>query len=139
MVAGLVALAVYALLKAAWGLGSRIGIDDPTEFDRVFGSLSSFGFWLATWGTVLLALAGAVLLLLVAADHRTRVHGLIRGSAWAVSVLLGVGAMVALVATALRNGPSPFAVWVSYLTYGSFLIYSVSLVYVLKATRPING
>ena len=142
VVSGLIALAAYAFLKAAWGLGSEVGIEDGAEFDRLFGSLTGFQFWLATWGTVLAALAGAILLLLVAADDRTlfgrsALRGLLRGCAWSISAVLGAGAAVALVATAISCGPSPFADWVSYLTYGSFLLYAVSLGYVLGATRRI--
>lgn len=58
-----------------------------------------------------------------------------RALAWFVSVALGLFSLVALGSTLVSTihaavdaaPPSPLGLWVFYLTYGSFLVYSVSL------------
>lgn len=57
VVAGLAVMVVYGSLKTAWALGSRVGVRDVDEWDWVFGALSGFEYWLALWGTVVLALS----------------------------------------------------------------------------------
>jgi hypothetical protein len=145
---GLIALGLYALLKAAWAAGSRLGIVDGPAWDRAFGQLSAFGHWAALWGTTLLALVGALALLAVLADRATPlgrkpVRGAFRAGAWAGSAVLGSFAIVALGSTLLTEvrvsrgdaAPAPMAAWVYYSVYGGFLVYSLSLAAALVVTR----
>ncbi len=62
---GCAAAAGYAVLKAAWALGSTVGVNaDAVAWERFLAAMG--GRTLALWGTVLLALlASAILLSLV--------------------------------------------------------------------------
>lgn len=145
VVAGFAAMLVYGSLKTAWALGSRVGVRDVVEWDRVFGALSGFEYWLALWGTVVLALCGMVLLIVVAKPtlSPTPMRRPVRALAWFVSVVLGLFSLVALGTTLISTvreavyaaPPSPLGLWVFYLTYGSFLVYSVSLLGLCWSTR----
>jgi len=139
---GLAALGFYAWVKAAWALGSTIGIRDVAEWERVFGELPDFERWLALEGTVVLALLGAILLLLILADERTPLgrggwRRLIRGAGWIAAVPLGLYAVLALVVTVAQvvsGEPSPLAPWVSFGVYLAFLAYAATLVIANRVT-----
>lgn len=148
MVTGLVAMLAYAALKTGWALGSRVGVRDEDEWDRVFGALSDFEYWLALWGTVVLAFCGMMLLLVIAGNDRiflgwAAIRRPVQVLAWFISVALGLYSLVALGATSVSNvreavgvaPDSPLAFWVYYLTYGSFLVYSLSLFELCWSTR----
>ena len=145
---GLLALAWYAALKAAWAMGSRIGIEDAAAWDRAFGELTEVQYWAALWGTDLLALAGALVLVAVLADRATPlgrppVRGVLRSASWLAAALLGLFALAALGSTGVTDlrvsrgeaAPSPMAAWVYYGVYGAFLTYALALIAALVRTR----
>lgn len=70
VITGFAAMLAYAALKTVWALGSRVGVRDVEEWDRVFGAVSDFEYWLALWGTVVLAFCGMILLLVIAGKGR---------------------------------------------------------------------
>ena len=146
--AGLSALALYAMLKAAWAMGSRVGIEDVAAWDRAFGQLSDLQHWAALWGTDLLALAAAIVLVAVLADRstplgRSPARGVVRAASWTGGILFGLFALTALGSTILTDvavsrgdaDPAPMASWVYYGVYGSFLVYALALVAALRTTR----
>lgn len=51
----------------------------------------------------------------------------------AAGVVLGAFSLVGLADTIVREGPSPFVTWVSYLAYGSFLVFALAIGRVLWA------
>lgn len=61
---GCAAATGYAAIKAAWGLGSTVGVRDSAVFENFMAQIG--GPLIAVWATVLLALlAGAILQSLV--------------------------------------------------------------------------
>jgi hypothetical protein len=135
--AGVAAALAYAALKAAWGLGSRVGVTDPEAFDAFaarFGALE----WVATWGTVALALVAAGLLL---ALLRVRARPL-RVAAWlgaAVLAIPGFGGLaeaLLIAAGAIDAHDNGLAPWVFVLTYGAFSVLAVAFV---VASRPVKA
>lgn len=149
VVFGVTAMLIYGALKSAWALGSRIGVRDTDEWDRVFGALSDVEHWLALWGTVVLAGCGVALLLLVVAIDGNLSPGRLtpRWTIWALArliyVALGLFSVLALGATLINDlqvavgtkTASDLASWVHYVTYASFLIFAVSLFRVSRSTR----
>lgn len=131
--AGVVAALVYAALKAAWGLGSTAGITDPAAFERFVAGFGAFG-WAATWGTVLLALVAAALLLaLVHPCGRRLPRRPLEIAAWLGAVVLalpgfpGLAEALLIFAGVLDEHDNGMAEWVFLVTYGAFAVLSVAL------------
>ena len=131
--AGVVAALVYATLKAAWGLGATVGITDMAAFDRFVAGFGSFE-WIATWGTVVLALLAAGLLLALVEPWGQRLpRRTLRAAAWfgaavlAVPGFAGVAESVLTYAGVLDEHDNGMAEWVFLLTYGSFSMLSIAL------------
>ena len=131
--AGVVAALVYAALKAAWGLGSTVGITDPAAFERFEAGFGAWS-WAATWGTVLLAfVAVALLLALVEPWGRRLRRRPLRIAAWCGAVVLAVAGVPALgesllsVAGVVDAHDNGLAEWVFVVVYGAFSVLSVAL------------
>ena len=122
---GSVAAAAYALLKAAWGMGSRIGVraDAATWkafVDEVGGPL------LAAWGTVALALLAAAILQSLVQPWGRRVPLRLRASlAWlgfAVMTPIGLVSLAHTLAGILTSKPFPLLTPLIYIwTYTCFI------------------
>lgn len=148
-VVGVAALACYAFLKASWGLGGTLGVTDVEEWRGTLDDMDGAVRWLAFWGTVLLDVVGALLLVALLAGPQTRVgrgavrRGL-RGTAWLGAAVMAVGGGFALVFSIgeeldwwapVSSGPGPLASWVFFVVYGSFLVYAVALAATARLTR----
>lgn len=134
--AGVAAALVYAALKAAWGLGSRVGVNDADAFDTFvarFGSLE----WVATWGTVGLALVAAALLLaLLRSDARPlRISAWLGAAALAVPGFAGLAEAVLIAAGALDAHDTGLANWVFLVTYGAFSVLAVAFAATARHAR----
>jgi hypothetical protein len=146
---GVVALACYALLKASWGLGGTIGVTDVGQWREKIDGLDGVVRWMAFWGTVVVDVVGALLLVaLLAGPHRRLGRGavrrVLRGLAWVgavVMTLLGGYALVFSIGEELdwwspiASGQGPLASWVFFVVYGSFVVYAVSLGATARFTR----
>ena len=131
--AGVAAALVYAALKSAWGLGSRVGITDRAAFERFEAGFGAFG-WAATWGTAALALVAAGLLLaLVEPWGRPLRRRPLRIAAWGGAVVLavpgfpGVAESLLSIAGVLDGHDNGIAEWVFLVTYGAFSVLGVAL------------
>ncbi|HEX7196115.1 MAG TPA: hypothetical protein VF364_04685 [Candidatus Limnocylindria bacterium] len=125
-----------------------MGIVDRAAWDRAFGQLSDFERWAVLWGTDLLALGGALVLLAVLADRatpfgRAPLRGAVRAGSWIAAILLGAFALAALGSTVVSDvqvsrgeaEPSPMAAWVYYGVYTCFLAYAIALAVACMVTR----
>ena len=141
----MVAALAYAALKTAWALGSRIGVTDRAAFARFEAGFGDFA-WVATWGTVVLAIVAALLLLTLA----ERWFGWLprrplRAAAWvgaAVLVVPGFGGLaesLLIYATVLDGHDNGMAGWVFLLTYGAFSVLTVALAVTAWHSRPLPG
>ena len=131
--AGVLAALVYAALKAAWGLGSTVGITDAAAFERFEDRFGSLG-WLATWGTVVPALVAAALLLaLVEPWGRRLPRRPLRIAAWLGAAVLAVPGFAGLAESLMTYAglvdthDTGMAGWVFLVVYGSFAVLSVAL------------
>jgi len=131
--AGVGAALAYAALKAAWALGSTAGITDVAAFERFVDRFGSFE-WAATWGTVVLAVAAAALLLaLVEPWGRRLPRRPLRIAAWLGAAVLAIPGFVGFAeslltyAGVLDTHDNGIAEWVFLLTYGSFAVLSIAL------------
>ena len=131
--AGVVAALVYAAIKAAWGLGSTVGIADVAAFERFAAGFGRFE-WLATWGTVVLAVVAAGLLLaLVEPWGRRLPERALRAAAWLGAAVLAVPGFAGLFESLMTYAglvdahDNGMAQWVFLVVYGSFAVLSLAL------------
>lgn len=121
---GCAALLVYAGLKANWAMGGEVGILDTAEWNAMLDGLTERQRFGAFWGTVVLDLAGAALIIALALSPRFSRGGtvrIMRGLAWTGGLLLtfaGVAGLIVSVAPAIGlwreapGDPGPLADWV---------------------------
>lgn len=135
---GCAAAAGYAVLKAAWSLGSTIGVRDTAAFEGFVAKLG--GPLIAGWATVLLALlAGAILQSLVQPWGR-RVPRRLRASlAWlgfAIMTPVGLLSLGQTVADAVAGNPFPMLTPTVYIwVYGCFVVLGLSFAVTAWLTR----
>ncbi len=141
---GCAAAAGYAVLKAAWALGSTVGVRaDAATWDQFLAHFG--GPLLALWGTVLLALlAGAILLSMVQPWGR-RVPRRLRASlAWlgfAIMATYGLLGLGATIAGAIAGNPFPLLTPAIYIyVYGCFVVLGLAFGFTTWRTRnPAAG
>lgn len=145
---GCAALAAYAALKVVWALGGQLGVRDPAEWQQMLSSLTDGQLFGAFWGTVLIDVAGAALLIALARWPSYRADSpparVLRGLGW----LAGVGStLVGLAGLAVSVGPAtglwteapgdpgPLADWVFVVVYGAFSVVGLAFL----ATTTLTG
>lgn len=136
---GCAAAAGYAALKAAWALGSTLGVNADAAAWQDFLALMG-GRTLALWGTVLLAgLAGAILLSMVQTWGR-RVPRRLRASlAWlgfATMTTVGLDGLGRTLADAIAQNPSPLLTPAIYVyVYACFVVLGLAFAVTAWRTR----
>jgi hypothetical protein len=141
---GCAALLAYAAIKAAWGFGSTVGVVDSVRWENDVAGLGTLQLFVALWGTVLLDLGAAVVLVSLARPPSNGVRTLRRLVRW----VAGIGAVVVgsagIVGLATTLGPSmglghrggdPLATWVFIVVYGSFTVVAASFAVVIGEDR----
>lgn len=136
---GCAAAAGYAVLKAAWALGSSVGVTaDAAAWEDFLAMMG--GRTIALWGTVLLALlAGAILLSMVQPWGR-RVPRRLRASlAWlgfAVMTPVGLLGLGETIAGTVAGNPSPLLTPAIYVyVYGCFVALGLAFAVTAWRTR----
>jgi hypothetical protein len=146
---GVAALACYAALKANWGLGGTIGVADVQQWREVIDGLDGAVRWMAFWGTVLVDLIGALLLVALLAGPQSWLgrgvgRRALRGLAWLGAAVMGSAGGFALIFSVgeevgwwapIASGQGPLASWVFFVVYGSFVVYAVALCVTARLTR----
>lgn len=136
---GCAAAAGYAVLKAAWALGSTVGVNADAAGWEDFLALMG-GPMLALWGTVLLALlAGAILLSLVQPWGR-RVPRRLRASlAWlgfAVMMPIGLLRLSETIIGAIAGNAFPLLTPAIYIyVYACFVVLGLTFAVTAWQTR----
>lgn len=147
--AGVAVLACYAFLKASWGLGGTLGVTDVDQWRGTIDDMDGTVRWLAFWGTVVIDVVGALLLVALLAGPRSRLgrgagRRVLRGTAWLGAVVMAAGGGYALVFSIgeeldwwapVASGQGPLASWVFFVVYGSFVGYAVALAATARLTR----
>ena len=139
---GCAAAAGYGAIKAAWGLGSTVGVRDSAVFEDFMAQLG--GPLIAVWATVLLALiAGAILQSLVQPWGR-RVPRRLRASlAWlgfAIMTPIGLLGLAGTVAKAVAGQPDPMLTPPSSVgVYSCFVVLGLSFALTAWRTRHPEG
>jgi hypothetical protein len=141
---GCAALLAYAAVKAAWGFGSTVGVVDPVRWENDLSGLGTWQLFAALWGTVLLDLGAAVVLVSLARPPSNGVRTVRRLARW----VAGIGAVVVgsagIIGLATTLGPSiglghrgddPLATWVFMVVYGSFTAVAASFAVVIGEDR----
>jgi hypothetical protein len=137
---GTAGLLGYGTLKANWALGGTWGVTDPARWRSDLAALTGPELLAAFWGTVVLDVAGLVLLVLLAraADRRRGAPRVLRVPAWTGAAVLGVagvaGVLVTLAAPS-QPGADPLASWVYLVVYGSFGLVALALGRLALLTR----
>jgi hypothetical protein len=137
---GCAAAAGYAVLKAAWALGSTVGVRaDAATWDDFLAGFG--GPMIALWGTVLLALfASAILQSLVRPWGRRVPWRLPASLAWlgfAIMTPLGLLSLGHTLSAALAGKPFPLLAPAIYTwVYGCFLV--LGLAFAITAWRTRN-
>ena len=128
---GLAGVLGYGTLKVGWALGGTWGVTDPARWRSDLAALAGPELAAAFWGTVVLDLAGLVLLLALArAAVRRGAHPALRALAWLGAAVLGVAGVAGLVVTVAvpsSAGSDPLAHWVYLAVYGSFGLLALAL------------
>lgn len=137
---GCAAAAGYAVLKAAWALGSTFGVRDTAAFEDFLGQVG--GPVIALWGTVLLALlASAILLSLVQPWGRRVPRRLRASSAWlgfAIMTPVGFLGLGQTLADAIAGTHFPLLTPAIYIwVYGCFVV--LGLAFAVTAWRTRNA
>ena len=122
---GSVAAVAYALLKAAWGMGSRIGVRADAATWKAFVD-DVGGPLLAAWGTAALALLAAAILQSLVQPWGRRVPRRLRSSlAWlgfAIMTPIGLVSLGHTLADILTSAPFPVLTPFTYIwTYACFI------------------
>jgi len=133
---GCAAAAGYAVLKAAWALGSTLGVRDTEAFEEFIDQLG--GSLVALWATVLLALLAAAILLSLVQPWGRRVPRRLRASlAWmgfATMAPVGLIRLGQTVAEAIAGNPFPVLTPAIYIAvYVCFVV--LGLTFALTAWR----
>lgn len=142
--AGAAAVLAYGALKVDWALGGRLGARGTPPW---VSELSGFEHFLALWGTVLLAvLAAGILLALVQPWGRRLPRWPVRALAWLGAAvmtpvgLIGSVQMAAILAGVVRDdgatGDGSLAPEVYAFVYGSFLVLGLAFAATAWLTRP---
>ncbi len=133
------AAAGYAILKAAWALGSTFGVNaDAATFEDFLQSWG--GAAVALWGTVLLALlAGAILLSLVQPWGRRIPRRLRASLAWlgfTVMAPIGLIRLGQTLAEVIAGNPFPLLTPAIYIyVYACFVVLGVTCAVTAWRTR----
>ncbi len=135
---GCTAAAGYAVLKAAWALGSTLGVSDTKVFEEFQDQLG--GALVAMWATVVLAaLAGAILLSLVQPWGRRIPRRLRASLAWlgfAVMAPFGLLSLAANIAKAIAGDPFPMLTPAIYIfVYCCFVVLGLAFAFTAWGTR----
>ena len=144
---GCAALAVYAVLKAIWAVGGEVGVRDPAQWREMLAGLTRGQLFGAFWGTVLLDIAGAVLLLALAVVQpgpallvrAVRLLGWLAGAALTLAGGAGLAVSVGPAAgwwPSAPGDPGPLADWVFILVYGAFLVVGLPFLATAALRRP---
>ncbi len=136
---GCAAAAGYAILKAAWALGITFGVNADAAAWEEFLALMG-GPIVALWGTVLLALLAAAILLSLVAPWGQRVPRRLRASlAWlgfAVMVPIGLLRLAATLAEVIAGDPFPLLTPAIYIyVYTCFCVLGVTFAITAWRTR----
>lgn len=144
---GCAALAVYAGLKASWAVGGEVGVRDPAQWRAMLSGLTEGQLFGALWGTVLIDVAGAVLLLALAVlppsaaplVRVVRLLGWLAGGALTLAggagLAISVGPATGLW-TSAPGSPGPLADWVFILVYSAFLVVGLAFLATAALRRP---
>ena len=138
---GCAAAAGYAVLKAAWALGSTVGVRaDAAAWDDFLAGFG--GPMIALWGTVLLALlAGAILQSLVQPWGRRLPRRLRVSLAWmgfAVMTPLGLLSLSDTITDAVSGNPFPLLTPAIYIyVYACFVVLGLSFAVTAWRTREL--
>lgn len=134
---GCVAAAGYAALKAAWALGSTLGVRDTALVEEFLDQLG--GPLVALWATVLLALlAGAILLSLVQPWGRRIPRRLRASLAWLGAIMAPFGLMRLgqTIAEAIAGDPFPMLTPAIYISvYVCFTVLGLTFAFAAWRTR----
>lgn len=138
---GCAAAGGYAVLKAAWALGSTVGVTaDPAAWEAFLARMG--GRTLALSGTVPLALLAAVILLSLVQPWGRRVPRRVRASlAWigaAVMTPVGLLGLGGTIGDALAGRPFPLLTPAIYIyVYGCFAVLGLSFAVAARRTREL--
>ena len=137
---GCAAAAGYAVLKAAWALGSTVGVNaDPAAWEEFLAEMG--GRTLALWGTVLLALLASAILLSMVQPWGRRVPRRLRASlAWlgfATMAPIGLARLGQTLFDAIAGNPFPLLAPAIYIyVYSCFVV--LALAFAVTAWRTRN-
>ena len=146
---GCAALTIYAVLKVIWAVGGDIGVRNSAQWQEMLSRLTEGQLFGAFWGTVLLDVVAAVLLVAVAVlrPSPALLVRAIRLAGWLVGCALtlagGAGLAVSLgpvtdLWISAPGDPGPLADWVFILVYGSFLVTGLAFLATTALSRPAN-
>ena len=136
---GCAAAAGYAVLKAAWALGSTVGVNgDPAAWEKFLAQMG--GRTLALWGTVLLALAASAILLSMVQSWGRRVPRRLRASlAWlgfATMAPIGLARLGQTLFDAIAGNPFPLLAPAIYIyVYSCFVVLGLAFAVTTWRTR----
>ena len=137
---GCAAAAGYAVLKAAWALGSTVGVNaDAMAWEEFLAEMG--GRTLALWGTVLLALLASAILLSMVQPWGRRVPRRLRASlAWlgfATMAPIGLARLGQTLFDAIAGNPFPLLAPAIYIyVYSCFVV--LGLTFAVTAWRTRN-
>ncbi len=136
---GCAAAAGYGAIKAAWGLGSTVGVRDSAVFAGFMAQIG--GALIAVWATVLLALVAGAILQSLVQPWGGRVPRRLRASlAWlgfAIMTPVGLLSLAGTVAKAVAGQPDPMLSPAIYIyVYTCFVVLGLSFAVSAWRTRP---
>ena len=136
---GCAAATGYGAIKAAWGLGSTVGVRDSAVLEDFMAQIG--GPLLAVWATVVLALlAGAILQSLVQPwGHRIprRLRASLAWLGFAIMTPIGLLSLAGTVAKAVAGQPEPMLSPAIYVyVYSCFVVLGLSFAVTAWRTRP---
>ncbi|MGI8595262.1 MAG: hypothetical protein ACR2ML_13030 [Solirubrobacteraceae bacterium] len=136
------AAAGYAVLKAAWALGSTLGVNaDAAAWEDFLAHMG--GRMLALWGTVLLALLASAILLSLVEPWGRRVPRRLRASlAWmgfATMAPIGLIRLGQTLAEAIAGNPFPLLTPAIYIwVYSCFVVLGLTFAVTAWRTRNLE-
>ena len=135
---GCAAATGYAAIKAAWGLGSTVGVRDSAVFEDFMAQIG--GPLIAVWVTVLLALLAAAILQSLVQPWGRRIPRRLRASlAWlgfAIMTSVGLLSLAGTVASAVAGQPGPMlSPAIYFYVYTCFVVLGLSFAVTAWRTR----
>jgi hypothetical protein len=140
-VLGCMALMAYASIKAAWGLGSTIGISDAERWESEVANLETWQWLIASWGTVLLDLGAAASLITLSKPppgKARRSRRLLRRFSSIAAIVVGTVGIVGFTSTSValvfsdHGHDDVIAPWVFMVVYGSFAAVGAAFIVVIS-------